>query len=107
MHFDFKGILEGAFNSVFINKEIEKVSEYRLEICNNCPNFSENRKKNDPNFSTIRPDEFCTLCGCNTKMKSRSLAQICPDNPPRWEAIMNQQDEWKIDVRLEEEERKS
>jgi hypothetical protein len=106
MHFDIKGIIEGAVNSVFIREEIEKISKERLATCAACPFNSENKKK-DGTFKTLRPDEYCTLCGCNLQMKTRSLSQICPDHPPRWGAVIKQEEEWELDHVLEMSDNKA
>ena len=100
MHFDFKGIMEGAFNSVFVNNEIEKIAKERSEICSRCPYDSINKKKDDPTFKTVNPFEHCTLCGCNIHMKTRSLAQVCPDNPPRWDKVIEPIEETQLDQAL-------
>ena len=100
MHFDFKGIMEGAFNSIFVNKEIEKIANERAEICDVCEHNSVNKKKNDPNFRTVNPLVHCTLCGCNLHMKTRSLSQVCPDTPPRWTNVVTEREEMMIDQRL-------
>jgi hypothetical protein len=102
MHFDFKGIMEGAFNSVFVNKQIEKIAEERTTICRDCPHDSINARKADPNFKSNNPFEHCGLCGCNIHMKTRSLAQVCPDKPPRWDKVIEIQEEWILDQKLDE-----
>lgn len=86
MKIDFKGILEGAWNSIFIKDSIEKVHKERLEICNTCEYNSEAMKAKG--FKTIRIDYHCTLCGCNLDMKTRCMSCECPVK--KWEALMSE-----------------
>ena len=101
MHFDWKGIVEGAWNSVFVKDSIEELSKERTAICRECPHNSENVKKTGVTIN--RPDEYCTLCGCNLHMKTRALSQTCPDKPPRWLKVMEETEEWRVDAKLMEE----
>lgn len=45
------------------------VYKSRLEICGACEYFKKGR---------------CTLCGCNSALKTQLSTSVCPDNPPRW-----------------------
>lgn len=103
MKFEFRKIMEGAFNSIFINAKIEEIAKERMDICNVCPHMSENKRK-DPNFKSIRPDKFyCTLCGCNLHMKTRSLSSFCPDKPARWDKLIEEKEEWELDSKIAQE----
>lgn len=57
---------------------IELTYQKRNEICSTCEFNSENRKKQDPTFKTIRFDVHCTDCGCTLSAKLRSLSSDCP-----------------------------
>ena len=113
MHFDFKGIMEGAFNSIFVRAKIEEIANERGAICNECPNNSVNKKKIDPKFNPINPLPHCILCGCNLHMKTRSMSQVCPDfklndkgeqiPAPRWLAVMDEKEEDILDTKIREE----
>lgn len=103
MHFDFKGIMEGAFNSIFVRAKIEEIADERQLMCNACPHNSVNKKKVDPKFHPINPLPHCTLCGCNLHMKTRSMSQVCPDNPPRWNAVMDEKEEDILDTKIREQ----
>lgn len=64
-----KQILNGFTNltlsKVFLsNKEIEELSSKRMNVCNNCPNLSNNT---------------CKLCGCYMPSKTRVRKASCPD----------------------------
>lgn len=104
MHFDFKGIMEGAWNSIFVRAKIEEIANERGKICDVCPHNSVNVRKADPTKNFINPLAHCTLCGCNLHMKTRSLSQVCPDTPPRWEAVVTDKEEQDIDTKLNEEQ---
>ena len=76
-------IIEGATNIIKDNfnhlPEDEKNEiTRRLVICKTCPFMSTNAL-NDPamNYKTDRPDEHCSLCGCNIVLKTSSLESNC------------------------------
>jgi len=77
MNIDFKGILEGLSNSVFVKESVEKVAAERIAICKQCPHYSVNvvAAGGGP---FIRKDSFCTDCGCNMYLKTRALSASCP-----------------------------
>lgn len=104
MHFDFKGIMEGAWNSIFVKAKIEEIAKEREAHCNVCPHNSVNKKREDPKFKPINPLPHCTLCGCNLHMKTRSLAQVCPDTPSRWDAVINEKEEQLLDNKIIQED---
>lgn len=79
MRIDFKGLLEGINNSIFVKEEIEKIAEERTKICKGCPHYS----KNIPGANVIRKDGFCEDCGCNIYLKSRSPSSHCPLGTPK------------------------
>jgi hypothetical protein len=78
MKIDFKGLLEGATNSLLIKDEVEKVGQERLAICQSCDFCSTNAKKKG--YKSWRPDEHCTKCGCNIAMKTRCMGCECPEH---------------------------
>lgn len=45
------------------NKDIEYISQERMEYCKNCPH-------ND--------NGVCNICGCILELKTRSLQSYCP-----------------------------
>jgi hypothetical protein len=90
MKIDFKGLLEGAWNSIFVKEEIETICNNRMIICLHC----DHRKKR-----TIIPfDWHCDLCGCNLEMKTRCLSCECPIK--LWEAQVSEEEENKIEEKL-------
>lgn len=99
LHIDFKGIIEGAFNSIFVRKEIEEIAEERTKICRDCT-FNSDYAKAYSNYKTFRPDFHCTQCGCDLHLKTRSLSQNCP--MLKWKAFMSQEEEYKLEEKLKE-----
>lgn len=91
-------ILEGIKNSIFVKEEVEKIADERYEICKACPKMSANKDKPDFNpgkyFSTVRPDEHCSVCACNVHAKVRSLHTNCPIE--KWLAVASVQEAAKI-----------
>lgn len=104
MKIDFKGLLEGAWNSVFVKDSIEKVHNNRMQICDACP-FNSDNMKAENNYKTFRPDFHCTVCGCNLDMKTRCMACECPTH--KWEALATEEQEKEIIIKLENNESKS
>jgi hypothetical protein len=81
-------IIEGLANTIFKKDFVEDVSRYRYEICSKCKYKSE---------KCIVPGECCSICGCNLKMKTRSLSSHCAldekGEKPKWKAVLNEQAE--------------
>lgn len=81
----FSQILEGWRNHIIPPQEmknvINKTSEERMSICKKCEWFSKNRE----NYTTLRPDEHCTNCGCTLSAKTKCLSCSCPIN--LWDAV--------------------
>ena len=86
-------IYEGWRNHLFpphrIANIINAVSVSRRKICNTCPH---NSKFSD----SIRRDVHCTLCGCTLVAKTKCLSCSCPDDPPRWKAVLTDEQEDEI-----------
>lgn len=80
--FNFSQIIEGWRNKLIppdhLKNVIELTSKQRTTICLKCEHHSENRKKKDPSYKTIRPDHHCTNCGCTLSAKTRCLSCRCP-----------------------------
>ena len=81
-----------------MKKQIEEVSKERMDVCNRCPHQSENKKRDDKRFKTIRPDVHCTDCGCTLSAKTACLSCSCPKN--FWKEVLSEDDaeQLKIDV---------
>lgn len=88
-------IYEGWRNHLFpphkIVNIIKSISRSRRRICDGCAynsKFLEGFK--------WRPDIYCTLCGCTLSAKTKCLSCECPDNPPRWKAVLTEEQEEEI-----------
>lgn len=81
----FKQILEGWRNHIVPSEDLKEVinitSIERMNICKQCEWFSKNRK----DYTTLRPDEHCTNCGCTLSAKTKCLSCSCPIN--LWDAV--------------------
>jgi hypothetical protein len=99
MKIDFKGILEGAWNSIFVKERVEEVAIDRLKICNECPHNSNTAQKNG--YKTFRPDYHCILCGCDLHMKTRCLSCECPVK--KWMPVATQSEDIEIEERLKKD----
>jgi len=99
MRIDVKGILEGAWNSLFIRDSIEKVHQERMAICRQCIANSE-RAKLEKGYKTFRPDLHCTLCGCNLDMKTRCMSCECPDH--QWDKVMTAEEEQQLTDKIDQ-----
>jgi len=104
MKFNIKHIIEGVTNSIFVREEVEKIAEYRHDICKACPKNSKviaeqkslhfDTVEPGPYYSEIRPDEHCSMCACNIHAKVRSLHTDCPID--KWEAVASKEEAAKI-----------
>lgn len=81
-----------------MKQQIEEVSRQRLDVCSRCKFQSENRKRDDKKFKTIRPDVHCTSCGCTLSAKTACLSCSCPKN--FWTEVLSEDEDeqLKIDV---------
>jgi hypothetical protein len=68
---EIKGIIEGYWNLLIPNEDVEIIAATRREICDVCEHKAETK---------------CSICGCPIRAKSRSMTSKCPDTPPRWDA---------------------
>lgn len=101
MKIDFKGIMEGVWNSVFVKNNIEVISRERLAVCKGC-SFNSDHQKTFNNYKTFRPDFHCTDCGCNLQTKTRALSQSCPKG--KWLAQITEDEEGEINRKLYEDQ---
>ena len=65
---------------------IGRVSLKRRNVCNECEHHS-------MFHNTLRPDAHCTICGCVLKPLTKCLSCKCDDKPPRWEAVLTDEQE--------------
>jgi len=61
----FREIVNGYKNTIFKNKEIEQLALRRALVCSSC------------SYNKLN---FCSSCGCNLTLKTRSPESNCPKN---------------------------
>jgi hypothetical protein len=66
---DIPAIIEGYFNVLIENPDVEEIAARRRAICAECPYIGAVK---------------CIKCGCNLNAKTHSLQTNCPDG--RWKA---------------------
>lgn len=100
MKVSFKGILEGAWNSIFVKESIEETHRERIDICRECP-YNSTKMKEQSGYKTFRPDFHCTICGCNLDMKTRAMSEKCPQD--KWLAVISDEEEKIMIDKLKED----
>ncbi len=101
MRIDIKGIMEGAWNSIFVKQTVEEIAKQRTAICRGCSLNSDYQKRFN-NYKSLRPDFHCTDCGCDLHLKTRALSQHCPKG--KWLAQITQEQEYELNKKLDETE---
>lgn len=95
MKVDWKGLLQGMYNSKLGKKWIKRLAAFRYDtFCKPCEYNSKNVTENT-GFSSIRPDEHCMHCGCNLQWKTHQLSSSCPKG--LWQAEVTEQEAAGID----------
>jgi hypothetical protein len=84
---------------------IELASKYRTDACLKCEHHSENKKKADLTYRTIRPDHHCTHCGCTLSAKTRCLSCKCPLD--KWMEILTHEQEEEFKTSINEQGNKT
>lgn len=106
-----RSIAEGIKNKAFKKEHIEEVAKYRASICETCiwnsskyetyedvPEIIKEVKDRDWIEDTVlSTGTKCIYCTCNisidNSIKLRSLSSKCPLPEPKWEAILEDEDE--------------
>lgn len=82
-----KQIVEGWRNAIIppakLKELITLTVKYRMKYCLVCPWHSDN----NPKSNRLRPDAYCTSCGCTLSAKTASLGSRCPLKPPKWKEV--------------------
>jgi hypothetical protein len=89
-------IWEGVYRYLFKKKFVEKVSAYRMEICNECDELDTEGKE----CAMPGTQPCCANCGCSLAFKTRSLSSECPLG--KWYAL-EEEDEDDYDENEEDE----
>lgn len=75
---------------------IKELAEHRYNtFCKDCTDNSKNKE----NYETVRPDEHCTLCGCNLNWKTHNLSSGCPKH--LWKAEVTKKEFEKIKEKIQ------
>lgn len=67
------GLVSAATNTLFPKEGFDQMVAERRDICRNCPRWT---------------GSHCQICLCLTEAKIRAPGESCPDNPPRWNAVV-------------------
>lgn len=73
-----KNFIEGVNNMAFKKEHIETMFKERLQICKNCPIFTE--FKDRIGFARMECDDTKGGCGCYIDVKLRIPEEKCPHN---------------------------
>lgn len=68
---DVKAIIQGHWNVLFPQEEIEEIAAERMKECLSCEFYGETK---------------CLKCGCPLRAKTRSLRSKCPAD--KWGAVI-------------------
>lgn len=93
-------IMEGIANSIFKKEHIEEIAQQRMQICQMCALYD---VQGDGCF--VKGTQPCCNeklggCGCSLSLKTRALSSACPLIPPKWEAILSEEEEDKLNEKL-------
>lgn len=85
-------LYEGWRNKLIPPSDIKEligvVGNERMEMCNACEYHSKHLK------SSMRPDDYCTRCGCTLSAKTKCLSCKCPMD--YWKAVLTKKQEHEI-----------
>lgn len=83
---------------------IDEIGKERTSICSDCPYNSAVRHKT-LGYSTIRPDEHCTICGCTLSAKTKCLSCNCPID--KWHSVSTPEQEEELKKNINENNKDS
>lgn len=86
-------ILEGIANSVFKKEHVEEIAQERMAICKMCSLYTMDNEGCIVPGTTPCCNQTMGGCGCSLNIKTRSLSSSCPLSPPKWEAILSEEEE--------------
>lgn len=84
-----KEILEGIKNNIFKSEAVEKIAEERNKVCMSCDKYD--TKGDHCYVKGTQP--CCGDCGCELKLKLRSLSSSCPLG--KWEPVLSEKEDIK------------
>lgn len=91
-------ILEGMKNTMFKNQMVEEIAQHRMQICQQCSLYTMQNEGCVVAGTTPCCDERMGGCGCSLAIKTRSLSSSCPLSPPKWEAVLSQEEEDQLNA---------
>ena len=93
-------ILEGITNSVFKKEDVELVAQQRMQICIRCEAFDQTGDGCMIPGTQPCCDKRKGGCGCSLGLKTRSLSSSCPFPKPKWDSLLTQEEEDKLNEKL-------
>ena len=92
--------MEGIANSVFKKEHVEEIAQQRMQICQMCALYDV--QGDGCLVSGTQPccNEKMGGCGCSLGFKTRSLSSLCPLSPPKWEAVLSEEEEEALNKNL-------
>ena len=93
-------IIEGIKNSIFKKEHIEEIAQQRMHICEMCSLYDVQGEGCMVPGTQPCCNEKMGGCGCSLSLKTRSLSSSCPLTPPKWEAILSEEEEDKLNEKL-------
>jgi len=93
-------IIEGITNSIFKKEDVEEIAQHRIKICQMCALYDV-----QPEGCLLPGTQPCCNekmggCGCSLSIKTRSLSSSCPLTPPKWEAVLSEEEENSLNQKL-------
>ena len=93
-----KQILEGIKNNIFKKEHVEEIAFQRLLICTECDHYDIRGE----GCLVIGTAPCCNKntggCGCSLSLKTRSLSSACPLTVPKWDAVLTEEEENKLNI---------
>lgn len=93
-------IFEGIANSIFKKEHVEEIAQQRMQICEQCALYTVQNEGCMVAKTTPCCDQTMGGCGCSLEFKTRSLSSSCPLTPPKWEAVLSEEEEDKLNQTL-------
>ena len=93
-------ILEGITNSIFKKEDVEEIAQQRMQICKMCSLYDEQGDGCFVPGTAPCCNQNMGGCGCSLSLKTRALSSACPLNPPKWEAVLSEEEEDKLNQKL-------
>ena len=93
-------IFEGIKNAIFKKQDVEEIAQQRMQICSMCSLYDVHGKGCMVPGTAPCCNQDMGGCGCSLSLKTRSLSSSCPLTPPKWEAILSEEEEDKLNEKL-------